>query len=106
MTDAQVIIIGAGPVGTVAAHYLAQKGIRVQVLEAAASCEEDMRASTLHSPTIAMLNQLGIADQLIGQGLKAPVYQYRIRATNEVLEFDLNELDASLQRQVNARSCI
>lgn len=97
MTDAQVIIIGAGPVGTVAAHYLAQKGIRVQVLEAAASCEEDMRASTLHSPTIAMLNQLGIADQLIGQGLKAPVYQYRIRATNEVLEFDLNELANELE---------
>jgi 3-(3-hydroxy-phenyl)propionate hydroxylase len=75
VTDAQVIIAGAGPVGTVAAYSLAQKGIRVAILEAAANCEEDMRASTFHSPTIEMLNQLGIADQLIEEGLKAPVYQ-------------------------------
>jgi 3-(3-hydroxy-phenyl)propionate hydroxylase len=97
VTDAQVIIAGAGPVGTVAAYSLAQKGIRVAILEAAANCEEDMRASTFHSPTIEMLNQLGIADQLIEEGLKAPVYQYRIRATNEVLEFDLNELADELE---------
>jgi 3-(3-hydroxy-phenyl)propionate hydroxylase len=44
-----------------------------------------------------MLNQLNIADQLIDQGLKAPVYQYRIRATDEVLEFDLNELVNELE---------
>ena len=97
MTRTQVIIAGAGPVGTVAAFYLAQKGISVVVLEAAQSCEEDMRASTLHSPTIEMLDRLGIADRLISQGLKAPVYQYRIRATNEVLEFDLNELADELK---------
>jgi 3-(3-hydroxy-phenyl)propionate hydroxylase len=97
VTDAQVIIAGAGPVGTVAAYSLAQKGIRVAILEAAANCEEDMRASTFHSPTIEMLNQLGIADQLIEEGLKAPVYQYRIRATDEVLEFDLNELADELE---------
>ena len=97
VADAQVIIAGAGPVGTVAAYYLAQKGIQVAVLEAAASCEEDMRASTIHAPTIDMLNELGIADQLIGEGLKAPVYQYRIRTTDEVLEFDLNELASELR---------
>jgi 3-(3-hydroxy-phenyl)propionate hydroxylase len=93
----QVIVAGAGPVGTVAAFYLAQQGISVVVLEAAASCEEDMRASTLHSPTLEMLNQLGIADQLIADGLKAPVYHYRIRATNETLEFDLGELADELE---------
>jgi 3-(3-hydroxy-phenyl)propionate hydroxylase len=97
VTETQVIIAGAGPVGTVAAYYLAQRGIRVAVLEAAEACQEDMRASTIHSPTIGMLSQLGIADQLIDEGLKAPVYQYRIKATNEVLEFDLNELAGELE---------
>jgi 3-(3-hydroxy-phenyl)propionate hydroxylase len=93
----QVIIAGAGPVGTVAAYYLAQQGINVVVLESAASCEEDMRASTLHSPTLEMLSQLGIVDQLIADGLKAPNYHYRIRATNEILEFDLSELADELE---------
>ena len=97
MTDAQVIIAGAGPVGTVAAYSLSQKGIRVALLEAASNCEEDMRSSTIHSPTIEMLDQLGVADQLIEDGLKAPVYQYRIRATNEVLAFDLTELASELE---------
>ena len=97
MVRSQVIIAGAGPVGTVAAYYLAQQGVSVVVLESAASCEQDMRASTLHSPTLDMLNQLGIADHLIADGLKAPVYHYRIRATNEVLEFDLSELADELE---------
>jgi 3-(3-hydroxy-phenyl)propionate hydroxylase len=93
----QVIITGAGPVGTVAAYYLARHGIDVVVLEAAASCEEDMRASTLHSPTLEMLSELGVSESLIADGLKAPVYHYRIRATNEVLEFDLGELADELE---------
>ena len=97
MARSQVIIAGAGPVGTVAAYYLAQQGVSVVVLESAANCEEDMRASTLHSPTLEMLNKLGIADQLIADGLKAPVYHYRIRATNEILEFDLGELADELE---------
>lgn len=97
MERTQVLIAGAGPVGTVAAYYLAQNGIDVVVLEAASSCEEDLRASTLHSPTLSMLNQLGILDQLEPQGLKAPIYQYRIRKTGEVLSFDLSELAGEVE---------
>ncbi len=93
----QVVISGAGPVGTVAAYLLAQHDIDVIVLESSASCESDMRASTFHAPTLSFLNQLGIAEALISAGLKAPLYQYRIRATDEVLEFDLGELDGELE---------
>ena len=75
---------------------LAQHGIDVVVLEAEASCEADMRASTFHSPTVELLDQLGVAERLIAEGLKAPLFQYRIRATDEVLEFDLGELSDEL----------
>ena len=97
MERTQVLIAGAGPVGAVAAYYLAQNGIDVIVMEAAASCEEDLRASTLHSPTLSMLNQLGIMNKLAPQGLKAPVYQYRRRKTHECLSFDLNELKGEVE---------
>ena len=97
MERTQVLIAGAGPVGAVAAYYLAQNGIDVIVMEAAASCEEDLRASTLHSPTLSMLNQLGIMNKLGSQGLKAPVYQYRRRKTHECLSFDLNELKGEVE---------
>lgn len=92
MTHAQVIIAGAGPVGSVAAYYLAEHGVDVVLLEASATCEVDMRASTFHPPTLAMLDELGITRTLTEQGLKAPVYQYRVRRTDEVLSFDLSEL--------------
>lgn len=92
MERTQVLIAGAGPVGTVAAYYLAQMEVDVVIMEAAVSCEEDLRASTLHAPTLTMLAELGIEEQLEQQGLRAPVYQYRIRKTGETLSFDLGEL--------------
>ncbi len=93
MTTAEVIIVGAGPVGTVAAYYLARQGIEVILLEATPNCMADMRASTIHPPTLEMMRDLDIADELVNQGLKAPIYQYRDRDTDEYIEFDLSELD-------------
>ena len=90
--SAQVIIAGAGPVGTFAAYFLAEAGVDVIVLESAPDCMEDMRASTFHPPTIEMLDDLGIARELIDRGLKAPVYQYRDRQSGEHHEFDFSEL--------------
>lgn len=92
MIRSEVIVAGAGPVGTVVAYALALRGIDVLLLEASATCEDDMRASTIHSSTLSLLNRIGITDRLIDVGLKAPLYQYRIRSTDEVLEFDLGEL--------------
>lgn len=92
MIDTDVIIAGAGPVGTVAAYALAQAGLRVMVAEAGATCAEDLRASTFHPPTLEMLHELGVLDELMVQGLIAPVYQYRVRSTGDVLAFDLSEL--------------
>lgn len=88
----QVVISGAGPVGSVAAYVLARQGIDVVVAEAAPECPRDLRASTFHPPTIEMLDELGVVDLLFEQGLKAPVYQYRDRSTDEIFSFDLTEL--------------
>ena len=93
MKSAKVIIIGAGPVGTFAAYCLAEYGIETLVLESESTCETDMRASTFHPSTLKYLDNLNLADELIEKGLKAPVFQYRIRSTDEVLEFNLQELD-------------
>lgn len=60
--------------------------------EEEATSTQNLRASTFHPPTLEMLDTLGVAGQLIEQGLKAPVYHWRKRQTGEVLAFDFSEL--------------
>jgi len=88
----QVAIVGAGPVGTVMATLLARAGIDVVVLEAGEDCAQDLRASTFHSPTLEMLDEIGITSMLLEKGLKAPVYHWRDRQSGDVIEFDMSEL--------------
>jgi len=92
MQRTEALVVGAGPTGTVAAYRLAQMGIDVTLCEAAASCAHDLRASTIHAPTLEMLDELGVAGELIERGLKAPVYHLRERRTGRVIAFDMSEL--------------
>lgn len=92
MEHYQVIIAGAGPVGSVAAYRLAERGIKVLLLESEPGVKEDMRASTFHASTLEMMEELGVLDDLLAQGLKAPVYQYLNRQTGKALTLDLTEV--------------
>jgi len=93
MKKTQVIVAGAGPVGTVAAYRLATMGFDVMLCEAGPNCAIDLRASTFHPPTLEMLDEIGIAETLIEKGLKAPKYHFRERESGETVEFDLSELE-------------
>lgn len=97
MRTAQVVIVGAGPVGTVAALALANQGIDVVLCEAGPTCAQDLRASTFHPPSLDMLDDLGVAQAIIDHGLKAPKYHFRERESGEVIEFDLGELDSEMR---------
>ena len=88
----QVLIAGAGPVGTVIATLLAKAGIDVIVLEAGDDCAQDMRASTFHPPTLELLEEIGITPMLLERGLKAPVYHWRDRHSGEFIDFDMSEI--------------
>ena len=70
MIKTQVAIIGAGPVGCVAAYYLAQNGIDVVLAENGPACAAGLRASTFHPPTLEMLDPLGVTDELLRKTLK------------------------------------
>tara|TARA_R110002110_G_scaffold303525_1_gene517594 strand:- start:11694 stop:12887 length:1194 start_codon:yes stop_codon:yes gene_type:complete len=92
MKSCEVLIAGAGPVGTVAALALAEQGVDVILVEAGPDCAHDLRASTFHPPTLEMLDSLKVADPIIDYGLKAPKYHFRERQSGDVTEFDLHEL--------------
>lgn len=88
----QIAIVGAGPVGTVAATLFAQAGFDVILLESGEDCAQDLRASTFHPPTLEMLDSIGITPMLLEKGLKAPIYHWRDRHSGDVIEFDLSEI--------------
>lgn len=92
VTSADVIIAGAGPVGCTIALYLARQGISVILLEGDPALPLDLRASTIHPPTLDMLDDLGLAEKLIPQGLVAHHYQYRDRRTGDHATFDMRVL--------------
>jgi len=88
----QVIIVGAGPVGLVAACALATEGVPVVVVEETADVVKDLRASTFHPPTLDFLDRFGVSNDLIELGLITPLWQFRDRRKGAVATFDLSAL--------------
>jgi 2-polyprenyl-6-methoxyphenol hydroxylase-like FAD-dependent oxidoreductase len=89
MKGRRIIVVGAGPVGVVAALACAQKGFAVTVIESEKKVEDSPRAATTHPATLEMIERLGLIDQFIAQGLVARYFQFWDRPTRTlVAEFD------------------
>ncbi len=74
MTTHEVVIAGGGPTGLMLAGELALAGVDVAIVERRASQDlPGSRAGGLHSRTIEVLDQRGIADRFLSQGQVAQV---------------------------------
>ena len=77
MTGHAVVIAGGGPTGLMLAGELALAGIDVAIVERRASQDlAGSRAGGLHSRTIEVLDQRGIADRFLSQGQVAQVQSF------------------------------
>src|SRR5438046_2440265 len=74
MTEHAVVIAGGGPTGLMLAGELALAGVDVAIVERRASQDlPGSRAGGLHSRTIEVLDQRGIADRFLSEGQVAQV---------------------------------
>ncbi len=79
MTEHAVVIAGGGPTGLMLAGELALAGVDVAIVERRASQELiGSRAGGLHSRTIEVLDQRGIADRFLSQGQVAQVARFHM----------------------------
>jgi 2-polyprenyl-6-methoxyphenol hydroxylase-like FAD-dependent oxidoreductase len=74
MTEHAVVIVGAGPTGLMLAAELALAGVDVAIVER--RVDQDIigsRSRGLHSRTIEILDQRGVVDRVLAEGLVAQV---------------------------------
>ncbi|HJU80994.1 MAG TPA: FAD-dependent monooxygenase [Acidimicrobiia bacterium] len=77
MTEHSVVIAGGGPTGLMLAGELALAGIEVVIVERRATQDLDgSRSGGLHSRTIEVLDQRGIADRFLAEGQIHPFVGY------------------------------
>jgi 3-(3-hydroxy-phenyl)propionate hydroxylase len=77
MTGHAVVIAGAGPTGLMLAGELALAGVEVVIVERRPSQDlTGSRSGGLHSRTIEVLDQRGIADRFLSEGQKAQVARF------------------------------
>jgi 2-polyprenyl-6-methoxyphenol hydroxylase-like FAD-dependent oxidoreductase len=66
-----VVVVGAGPVGLVAACELARRGVNVKVIDKLAEPTDESRAIAVHARSLDMFDRMGIVDELIATGVKS-----------------------------------
>src|SRR5262249_19950508 len=89
MKKKRIVVVGAGPVGVVAALACAEYGFAVILLESEAQVDDSPRAATTHPATLEIIDRLGLIQPFIAEGLVARYFHFWDRPTHtKVAEFD------------------
>jgi len=67
-----VVVVGAGPVGTLLAAELTRRGVDVRLLEHRPTPGIGTRAIGVHAPVLAALEESGITERLLERALRVP----------------------------------
>jgi flavin-dependent dehydrogenase len=65
-----VLVVGAGPAGSVAATILARAGVRVRIVDRARFPRPKLCGDTVNPGTLAILRRLGLAEPIESRGLR------------------------------------
>src|SRR5215470_2514395 len=85
MTEAQVLVVGAGPVGLTLAIDLGRRGVRCTIIEQKEKPAFLPKMERANARTMEIYRRMGIVDKVRGAGLRAdcPMDVYVVSAMNE-----------------------
>ena len=69
--QADVIIVGSGPTGLMAANLLTRCGVRVRILDKSAQQAHESRAFGVQAKSLELMLSIGLADEFMNRGLIA-----------------------------------
>jgi 3-(3-hydroxy-phenyl)propionate hydroxylase len=90
--DKRILIVGGGPVGLFAAIRLVGFGIPVTLIDKSPQVSDDIRASTIHPPSLEMMEPYGITYEILKTGIKVRQWQIRNHTTGDKVIFDLDNI--------------
>src|SRR6476659_1651751 len=76
LSDPEVLVVGAGPVGLVAALFLQQRGVRVTIVDMHQRTTQHSYALAIHPRTLRVLDEAGLSEGLIRAGRKLTTIAY------------------------------
>jgi 2-polyprenyl-6-methoxyphenol hydroxylase-like FAD-dependent oxidoreductase len=76
---ADVLIVGAGPVGLAVAAALEARGVDAMLVDKAPAMANTSRAAVIHARTLEVLRGIDVSDELVRRGLIVPRFTVRDR---------------------------
>jgi 3-(3-hydroxy-phenyl)propionate hydroxylase len=103
--DADVLIVGAGPVGGALAGLLGRRGISVIVVERETDFYRLPRAAHFDHEIMRIFQELGIADAVAAAARVVEAYEFRNAAGDILVRYDMSGPPAicSISRRWNRR---
>lgn len=86
-----VLIVGAGPTGLALGCELRRLGVPVTVVDRQAAGANTSRAAVVHARTLEVLEESGVTERLLAQGLHVPFFHVRDRS-RVLASIDFREL--------------
>ncbi|MFE4873700.1 FAD-dependent monooxygenase [Streptomyces sp. NPDC056682] len=90
MTGTEVLIVGAGPTGLIAAAALVRKGVKVRIVDAQPGPQIGSRGKGVQPRTLELLDGIGVAGRLLAAGRSRLVIRY-VDPDGSVHEHDMTK---------------